>query len=361
MKAVEELRRQWAPMDPAAGEPGSDEGQRATTLAAILETGAPPPPPPRRWAGRNVPPGYDTSGRSSTGRAAAGRVPLNGLSRRWILAGAGAAAVSVAVAVVVVADRGPDFPPQSGLPPAPQGGYRMTPLMLNYAAPGGEKDARGRLERIADAAAAQPAPPPSDLPEHHKIKSWDLFTRVGDEVTSTIVVTESESWRAANDSGAIVHKRGGKTETMELQPGQIGMWHDRPPTGTDQAAAWLKMGHPAENGPAEVMVAITDLARERVLTPAERAAVLRVLARVPGLMANGEVEDRAGRIGQAFSLNSRYTGLMTRYTLIVDPATGEFLGFEQMLTENAGKLNVKIPSVIGYESYLVADHAARRA
>jgi hypothetical protein len=325
MKAEEELRRQWAPMDPAAGEPGPDEERRATTLAAIL----------------------------------ASETPI--LSRRWILAGAGAAAVSVAVAAVVVAERGADIPPAPGLaPPAPRDGYRMTPVMLTYSAPGGENDARGRLERVADAAAAQPAPPPTDLPEHHKIKSWDLFTRVGDEVTSTIVVTESESWRAANDSGAIVRRRGGETETMEFQPGEIGMWHDRPPTGTDQAAAWLKMGHPAENGPAEVMVAITDLVRERVLAPDERAAVLRVLARVPGLMANGEVEDRAGRAGQAFSLNSRYTGLMTRYTLIVDPATGAFLGFEQMLTESAGKLNVKIPSVIGYESYLVADHAALR-
>jgi hypothetical protein len=115
MKAEEELRRQWAPMDPAAGEPGPDEERRATTLAAIL----------------------------------ASETPI--LSRRWILAGAGAAAVSVAVAAVVVAERGADIPRAPGLaPPAPRDGYRMTPVMLTYSAPGGENDARGRLERVAD-------------------------------------------------------------------------------------------------------------------------------------------------------------------------------------------------------------------
>jgi hypothetical protein len=132
----------------------------------------------------------------------------------------------------------------------------------------------------------------------------------------------------------------------------------RPGSPLTSAATRLSVGHPVENGPAETVVAVTDLARERVLTPAERAAVLRVVAALPGLTYRGEVADRAGRPGEAFSIDSAYSGLMTRYTLIVDPRGGGLLGFEEMLTRSAGKLNVAIPSVIGYESYLVADHAA---
>lgn len=41
-----------------------------------------------------------------------------------------------------------------------------------------------------------------------------------------------------------------------------------------------------------------------------------------------------------------------RRTAIIDPATGALLGVETMLTERAGALNVRIPSVISYTSYL---------
>ncbi|MFF0370602.1 hypothetical protein [Micromonospora sp. NPDC005087] len=50
-------------------------------------------------------------------------------------------------------------------------------------------------------------------------------------------------------------------------------------------------------------------------------------------------------------------GLPARYTLIVDPGTGAPLGYEEMLTSTAGKLNVTVPAVITYRSYLVAEYA----
>jgi hypothetical protein len=278
------------------------------------------------------------------------RVPV---ARRWVLAGAGVAGVAaVSVAVAAVAARVPE--PSSGT------GYRMTPAMLSYASFDGEKGARGRLEKIADVAAAQPVTP-SDLPEHLKMKGWYLFTDATAGFSATMV-EEIERWRNLDNSGLEAITEGDTVRYNEYRAGEmVGMWapgNDRPPTGTAAAKEWLKIGHPAENGPAETIVAVTDLFRERVLSPAERAAVLRVVAQLPGLKANGRVEDRAGRVGEAFSIESGYSGLLTRYTLIVNPATGELLGYEQMLTKSAGKLNVKIPSVIGYESYLASNHAA---
>lgn len=51
---------------------------------------------------------------------------------------------------------------------------------------------------------------------------------------------------------------------------------------------------------------ITDLVKERVLGAPERAAVLRVLATVPGLEYQGTTTNRAGRNGKTFSPDSNH-------------------------------------------------------
>jgi hypothetical protein len=102
-------------------------------------------------------------------------------------------------------------------------------------------------------------------------------------------------------------------------------------------------------------VAVEDLNRDRVLEPAVRSAILRLLAQLRILRYDGTVADRAGRAGQAFSLDSDYSGLPTRYTVIFSADTGELIADEQVLTSTAGKLNVAIPAVIGYTLYLEAD------
>ncbi|MGK5672170.1 hypothetical protein ACSNOB_04910 [Micromonospora sp. URMC 106] len=103
---------------------------------------------------------------------------------------------------------------------------------------------------------------------------------------------------------------------------------------------------------------VAELAGVRLLNPAQRAAALRLLADLPGITAAGTVTDRAGRPGEAFAILSDAHGLPAQYTVIVDVATGALLGYEQMLTTAAGKLNVTIPAVISYRSYLAAEYAA---
>jgi hypothetical protein len=96
--------------------------------------------------------------------------------------------------------------------------------------------------------------------------------------------------------------------------------------------------------------------RTMPLPPKVRAAMLRYLAATATLAVEGEVTDRAGRPGLAFSLDSAYGGLPAHYTVVIDPQTGHVLDFEQMLTTDAGKLNVAVPAVISYDVYLSAQH-----
>jgi hypothetical protein len=262
--------------------------------------------------------------------------------------------------------------------PRPEPAFAATPTPLVFAGGGGS--AAALLTGIADRAATARAPAAAGNHEHLVTLSWSLWSQIdGERVRSAVVPSRTESWRGADDSGrvSVTYEKpqfpngsdrwswrlngapGGSADPRtENYPagGFPAMWPGNPPaTGL---ADWLTIGHPAANGPAETLVAVTDLARERVLTPQLRASLLRRVASLPGLAADGAVTDRAGRQGQAFSLVSDHSGLPTRYTLIVDPATGALLDYESMLTTTAGKLDVKIPAVIGYETYMTGDFTA---
>jgi hypothetical protein len=114
----------------------------------------------------------------------------------------------------------------------------------------------------------------------------------------------------------------------------------------------LAVGHPSSLGPAETFVAVSDLYNEQPVGPELRAAILRLLATLPGLRYDGTTVDRAGRNGFAISTESDLSGLPTEYLLVFDPATGQLLDSEQILNKSAGKLGVPIPSVIAYTVYL---------
>ncbi|MEU4161990.1 CU044_5270 family protein [Actinoplanes sp. NPDC026670] len=283
---------------------------------------------------------------------------------------AGRRLVAVAAALVLLVIAGLQFAPQ------PRPAFAATPPPLQYTAAAGS--AREVLTGIADRAATASDPARSGDYEHLVIRSWSLWTYVDDErVTSAIIPSRTESWRGSDNSGrrSTSYEKAQFTSlgrevlwraqnlfddgldpwSQEYAAGQFGaMWADQPPIG--DLDRWLHIGHPRENGPFETLVAVTDLARERLLTPATRSGLLRIVAQLPGLTYDGTVTDRAGRAGAAFSITSDRTGLPTRHTLIVDPATGALLGYEQMLPTDTGKLDVRAPAVIGYETYLTADY-----
>ncbi|GAA4580844.1 hypothetical protein GCM10023194_10340 [Planotetraspora phitsanulokensis] len=313
------------------------------------------------------------TGESATANepAGGGRPPRRFRRRGLALAGTVAMVGALTVGVTLAM-------PGTGPAPTPAAAAVATPKLLTYVQDAPAQDAPEILNGLADTAARQPDTAVAGT-EHLKTRGWYLNSSVKDgKTTSAVVPTERETWTAPDGSAHSVRRAGApefpttkaldhwKKQGWSTKPGRpevsdtpagadSRMWKDRPPTDPEALKTWLEQGHPADNGPAETLVAITDLVGERVLSAPERAAVLRVLATVPGLQYEGTTTDRAGRTGKAFSLDSDHGGLPNRKTLIVDPADGRIVDDEETLTESAGRLGVPIPSVISYTVYLEAD------
>lgn len=235
--------------------------------------------------------------------------------------------------------------------------YAATPPLLQVS-PVGES-AKELLMRIAATVARLPEAEQHAYTEV-SAQEWSLWTNVGQKaVSSEVVPSEWTLWRGPDGAGKmrtrLVVPTGEEMDTVSLVVSG-DRWPTSPPALELEALErQLAEGHPAENGPAERIVAISDVCRNWPLQPAQRAALLRFLAATPGLDTEGMVTDRLGRAGIAFSLISAHSGLPTKYTVIVDPDTGAILGTEQVLTETAGKLNVPIPAVVSYTAFGTAE------
>ena len=111
------------------------------------------------------------------------------------------------------------------------------------------------------------------------------------------------------------------------------------------------------------------LAEHRVLPPAVRATLWQIVAELPGIAYAGQVTDRAGRTGEGFSMPYDAIAGPARDTLILDPATGEVLGFERVLEAitdpdhlvrtsahaDLSPLTIQTPAVVHYVAFLAAE------
>ncbi|MFJ4094192.1 hypothetical protein ACIPYS_21645 [Kitasatospora sp. NPDC089913] len=184
-------------------------------------------------------------------------------------------------------------------------------------------------------------------------RQWSLNTRDDHgNVSSKVVPVENEV--VPGPQGPVLTRRsheGGK-ERVERMPAILTL-----PQGEVLATGtglkdWLRGATPGVDNPNGASQALHSLMTQRVLGSASRAAVLEWIAGLPGLEITGDVTDRAGRPGVAYSALSSDSGLPTRYTFVVDPASGSLLAMEETLTVTAGALNVPIPSVISYTVFL---------
>ncbi|RCW40219.1 hypothetical protein DFQ14_112100 [Halopolyspora algeriensis] len=307
-----------------------------------------------------VPPPHPT-GIIDTEQPAARRHRPRARTRRAVLAGA-AATVLVAGGLVWTT-AGPNAPE----------GYAATPPLLEITPPQRDLPAAERLHAIADRAEVSGVPKGAPgQTEYIKMENWYLHSQIDNSGTVSVIQPSTfRLWRHADGSGRSViraqppqfrseagrEKWAGDTSGSERvhrwgAGERTYYWDERPPVDADALRRWLRQRPSGQTEPLRTFSAITDLLRNRVLLPQERAAVLRVLAELPGMRYNGTTRDRAGRPGRAFSLESDGSGLPTRYTFILGPDNGRFLGYEEMLTTSAGKLNVPIPSVISYSIFL---------
>lgn len=201
-----------------------------------------------------------------------------------------------------------------------------------------------------------------------RFATWDLTTRVhgGEPVRSAVVplevsldVAADGAWRrvaaygrpVAGDVNAAEIPRPGEIESDGTYPRSRAprIFPERLAGDPAGLREQLAAAHPIDDlGTAELVVALTDLAREQTPGPRSRAAALRLLAEAGDVRQLGPLTDRLGRSGRGFAVDSDLTGLPTRYVLIVDPQTGRLLASEQVLTERAGRLAVEVPAVISY-------------
>ncbi|MET7750402.1 CU044_5270 family protein [Micromonospora sp. NPDC005367] len=340
MNAVDEVRQLLGGLDPARDSRPEDEERRARDLARILAS-------------------------DRTDRPARRAVP-----RRRLVLAAGAVVLAVAAGGIALETAR-----------EPQPAYAATPAILTYGPPASAEPASVRLRHLAEVAAGQPAPQrPAGTVEYLESANWFLNSSItGGRTTSAVVPEQWRSWRTDDDSGRKLKKalpptfrsdadrrewkrRGGRTdsseETRNYAAGEFySRWRGAVPTEATTLREWLTAGASAPEFPVQYLEAIAELVGVRLLNPAQRAAALRLLADLPDITVTGTVTDRAGRSGEAFSITSDAHGLPAQYTVIVDPRSGALLGYEAVLTETAGMLNVTIPAVITYRSYLVAEYA----
>lgn len=85
-------------------------------------------------------------------------------------------------------------------------------------------------------------------------------------------------------------------------------------------------------GRAELLVYVADLLRSPMLVPADlRSALYLALARIDGLTVTPGAVDLDGRSGTALGIDDK----QSRQEIIVDPATGEFIGEREVLLPSA--------------------------
>jgi hypothetical protein len=153
---------------------------------------------------------------------------------------------------------------------------------------------------------------------------------------------DRERWIAAGRP-----PQGGRSSVTTLSP-------ERPldlPTNPD--ALYAQLEHEAQgnsNGVyPEMFTLIGDSLRETATTPAQRAALYEVAARLPGVQLLGTVHDSTGRAGTAVALDG-HDGI--RVVLVLDPRTSSLLE-EQQITLPGNSFGVPAGEQIGYATYLV--------
>jgi len=258
-----------------------------------------------------------------------------------------------------------------------------TPPVLPFATSSGTP-AAPTLKRIAAAAEALAVWPAAGPYRYVRTEGWTLNSAVGGgRVTSVLASQQVETWRLPDGSGrtrttsgANLVDRVGSTETLDaaltkpatreqslpsadyVPPPLLDL--NRLPYG-DATALAMAVEHDTNYqipaGP-HLADAIAHLFAEQPVPSAARAKLWRLFATLPGVTDRGELTDRVGRRGTAITLDDDGTahGLPERYLFIIDPATGQLLECDDVLTTDPGKLNVRVPAILSLTIYLDAGY-----
>ncbi|MFF9706744.1 CU044_5270 family protein [Streptomyces griseofuscus] len=283
--------------------------------------------------------------------------------QRWGWVVTAAAVTAGVVGYTVVDPFGVTAQPALAITPAP---LRLHPS---------NRSAADVLEEIAGRVSGQADTRPQQWESEHFVgEDWALSTRIDNvQVTSAVVPERRETWVKPDGSShwkvtslpprfQNKHQRevwesagsvGEKPVRSSGTSGPDARSTSEPPSTVEGMRAWLANGQ--DMGPGLLYEVVPERFQDHVFSPAQQAAVLRVLASSRGIVYAGTVKDRAGRSGEAFSLTGRFGGLPNKRTLVFDSQTGSLLASEEQLLGDAGKLRVRPYSVIQYGTFLTAE------
>lgn len=231
------------------------------------------------------------------------------------------------------------------------------------------------LARIANAAAAQPAPV-TDFPYRYvKTREMNTNTSVaGGQAWSVYDSSTNEEWIARDGSGRVrrvgapprwvapddrkaweaagrisflAHGWGFHVEEEDVPVGHFN--HQVMgaselsdlPTDPTELAAWLedRVTDPKANAGAgngfsvsvRTLTLAADILNNPLATPGLRAALYEAEGLIPGIEYLGSTTDAIGRRGVAVGVESANSGAPTLYSLIFDPRTSQVLAAEEMM------------------------------
>ncbi len=124
------------------------------------------------------------------------------------------------------------------------------------------------------------------------------------------------------------------------------------PAGPDALFARLEEaseGH-SRGTSTQMFTLVADAFRGAIVSPAQRAALYEVVARIPGVELVGSVRDSVGRSGMAVAIDDASSG--TTHRLVIDPKTGTMLE-EQEVVRLGNVYGYPEGTVIGHSTYLV--------
>jgi hypothetical protein len=233
----------------------------------------------------------------------------------------------------------------------------------------GDASAATVLRQAAGVARRQAAPPALKPGEFRYTKSVQAYTVTdGDKGWTALGPKIREIW--LGPSGGLLRETSGKPEFLSARDRERWIAAGRPqvnaPVSTTRLPAPPPLDLPIDpdalyaklhdksvgNGKgteAEMFTLLGDALRETDASPALRAALFEVAARIPGVELVGPVTDRVGRHGVAVAYSQSANRF--RHQLIFDPHTSALLEEEYVLLDG-NAFGYPAGTVIGYATYV---------
>lgn len=177
------------------------------------------------------------------------------------------------------------------------------------------------------------------------------------EIVATTFAADG-SWHSEARAGETSDANGERVANPEYAAGEL-LWtleveaedfapvfSEAPPTNTDEVGPYLRTsGYVVDETAGEYFEAVQAVLLEHSVSSAQSAALIEYLTTLPGITVAGEVTDRLGRSGIAFTAPSSIPGGY-EHTVVINGTQG-ILSYEFVYT-GSDRTDVQAPAVLAY-------------